>query len=290
MHAWLSVELSWRGAKGGAIANVRWPDGMSRFVKIALDQERAERLRQEHAALLTIAKTAPTGSVRVPSPLALRDEQEPVILIEQGLDGRRAASLAGSQIVGVFRQLSCWLVDWHNVTSEAQHGAPPLPDALAAGLGVTDTYAEWLRDRWSRIGDRTTSVAVHGDLTLWNVLVLADEQLGVVDWEEAMGRGVPLSDLFYAAVDAELARGRHRSRTVAFDVTFPTASSEIGLQCRRIADDLPVDRSIAQLYFHHTWLLHAHNEQTRGGSGEFQEIVHERLAVHPDLYPWDDGA
>jgi hypothetical protein len=287
----VSVKLSWRGAVGGATALVR-VEAEERFVKIAFDDARGDRLRREHAALSTLAVSASGHGVIVPTAISLRELDGMVLLTEDAIIGRVAAGVPPSQVEDVFERLAGWLAAWHRATLDAADALRPTERnvvELAQTLDVDRSYALWLEAALTATS-RTAraSVAVHGDLTMWNLLVArGGGAVAVIDWEDASPKGVPLSDLFYAAVDAELARGSYDDRLGAFDAVFPAPLTRIGETCRVVGASLALDAALLCLCFHETWLRHAANEAHRAdGRREFQEVVHRRLAVEPERYPW----
>jgi hypothetical protein len=115
--------------------------------------------------------------------------------------------------------------------------------------------------------------------------------IAVVDWEDASPSGVPLSDLFYAAVDAELSRGSYDTRLGAFDAVFPLPLTPIARICRTTGEGFGLDADLVRLCFHETWLRHAASEARKtDGRQEFQDLVHTRLALEPERYPWRSNA
>jgi hypothetical protein len=284
----VAATLSWRGRGGGATALVRSGPDPGRFVKVAFDGARAERLRHEHAALAATA-AAVGEAIVVPSVRSLRESDGLTFLVEDALDGRVAAGLPPLELEQLFERLAAWLVTWNERSTTAVNGACEVIE-LARALDVDARYMRRLSDACAGLVGACPRVEVHGDLTMWNVLWGMTGAIGVVDWEEASPHGAPLSDLLYAAVDAELAHGSHEHRLQAFDAVFSARPTPIGWTCRRAADRLALDTDIVRLAFHETWLRHAANQAVRGHGSEFQEIVHSRLAVYPERYPWEAGA
>jgi hypothetical protein len=287
--ATVAATLSWRGRTGGATALVRTGPDPVRFVKVAFDERRSERLRREHESLETIAAAAAGAGIVVPAAPALRERDGLILLLEGAVDGRVAAGLPPLELERVFERLAAWLVSWHERTVAVLSDADDVV-ALARAAGVDRGYERWLAELRASLPRRLPRVAVHGDLTMWNVLVGSAEAIGVVDWEEARTDGPPLSDLFYSAVDAELAHGAHGERLRAFDAVFHTSRTAIAAVCRRATDLLGLDGRAMRLAFHETWLQHAADQAVRGDGDAFEQIVQGRLAVEPERYPWSTGA
>jgi aminoglycoside phosphotransferase (APT) family kinase protein len=288
-RATVSATLSWRGRSFGATVLVRDGTEPMRFVKIAFDEARAERLRQEHAALVSVAAAAGGDSIAVPRALALLEREGRAFLIEDIVDGRVAAALPPEELAPLFERLAAWLATWNERTLGTANATDEVLE-LARAVDVEPAYDRWLRDAQVSLPAVTPRVAVHGDLTMWNVLSARSGEIGVVDWEDASPVGPPLSDLLYAAVDAELLFGAHNHRLQAFDAVFSDRPTAIGRLCRRTANRLALDAATARYAFHETWLRHAANQMIRGDGSEFPEIVHRRLAVDPERYPWGIGA
>jgi hypothetical protein len=116
-------------------------------------------------------------------------------------------------------------------------------------------------------------VDAHLDLTTANVL-LAGDDIAVVDWAEAHGGCLPLVDLLYAAADACAAADSYRDRAAA----FRSASYErlVHPHENRIAHALGLQPAVRELCLHATWLHHAVNE-LRGTATQtpFRRIVEE---------------
>lgn len=288
-RATVAVTLSWRGGTGGATALVRTGPDPARFVKIAFDERRAVRLRHEHESLETIAAGAAGAGIVVPAAPALREGDGLALLLEGAVDGRVAAGLPPLELERLFERLAAWLGSWHERTVAVLSDADDVL-SLARAAGVDSGYERWLAELRASLPRQLPRVAIHGDLTMWNVLVGRTGAIGVVDWEEARTDGPPLSDLFYSAVDAELAHGAHGERLRAFDAVFHTSRTAIAAVCRRTTDLLGLDGRAMLLAFHETWLQHAADQAVRGDGDGFEQIVRRRLAVEPERYPWSTGA
>ncbi|MFL5963667.1 MAG: phosphotransferase family protein [Gaiellaceae bacterium] len=286
----LVATISWRGRAGGATAVIGKTAGAQRFLKIAFDAARADRLRREHDRLSTVAVAASQATVTTPTPFGVREADGMLFLVEGIVEGRPAAALPPAAIGPLLDDVADWLATWHESTLTLSSGPEAASDLvrLARDLDLDPAYESWLRGLGARLPQVVPRVAVHRDLTMWNVLVASRTRaIGVVDWEDAAPAGAPLSDLFYVTVDAEFAHGRHDRRIAAFDAVFPHARTVVGAACTRAVQRLALDRAVVRCAFHETWLRHATNERVgSSGPGGFERIVLERLAVHPELYPW----
>src|SRR5581483_11665401 len=111
---------------------------------------------------------------------------------------------------GVGTRVADWLLTWNSTTR-----VPSLLDSarleseilgpaklIAPLLRDGGDYLHWLEGRCRTVvGWSVPRVAVHGDLTMWNVILGQSGALGVVDWESAREDGLPLVDLVYALAD-----------------------------------------------------------------------------------------
>jgi hypothetical protein len=160
---------------------------------------------------------------------------------------------------------------------------------LAPHLEGGEAYLDWLAGQCaSLVGRPMPRVAVHRDLTLWNVLLDGHGGLGVVDWESACQAGWPLTDLFYAAVDGVAATYGYGDRPAAFQACFAPGGAQASLVARwqqRLCDTLAIGPDAAALGWHACWLQHAANElAAASGNAErpFLQIV-QWLAQQPQF-------
>jgi hypothetical protein len=259
------------------------------------------KLERQATALEGPASTARTAGAAVPELIALRPLGARSVLYETCVGGASAAGLLASEperLPSILALLSDWLDRWQRVSLvERPAGSEELgsrilapAEALAPLLDHGDDYVLWLRTRCEAIaGHVLPLVDAHNDLTMFNVLV-TPSGVGVVDWEEASGGTLPLTDFFYAAVDATAAAARYADRIAAFDACFGGTgrSAELiaGIQ-RRLMSTAAMSAELAQLAFHACWLHHAANEQLDGSPEApppFLSIV-QRLAAGPDAWP-----
>jgi hypothetical protein len=185
-----------------------------------------------------------------------------------------------SEFRAIALRIAKWLAGW-NASTKAVSGEDALARTLAGyasalrpHLGDSTAYFAFLNDRIRAGSAKIPQVATHGDLTMWNVVV-GGAGLGILDWEEARTDGIPLTDLFYALVDATAACESYRQRPAAFESCLSGARRDaIGPLVKQAAEDLGMDRDATETCFHLCWLGHAANEVTRKGpGGAFLEIV-----------------
>ena len=151
-------------------------------------------------------------------------------------------------------------------------------------------YGDVLRQLATRLrGDRLSLTAAHNDLTMANVLI-ADDGIGIVDWEEAAPACLPLGDTWYALVDA-LARAMRTTHAAALgELLAGTAPlpPQLARAPESVARALALGDDHAIAGFHACWLRHASNEVRRGElDGRFLEIVR---ALADGAITWEAGA
>lgn len=294
------IQSRW-GKKGGT-AILHFFPGPSHVGKITLSGDPGSRVGAEATALEHLGARAMHAGARVPAAVVVRTATGRPLLVANRLEGRQAAQLLrrGSvAAVDVMTQLATWLERWNRSTrvlaavdAARLHEYLFEPAArLAPLLGSGAAYLEWLRALGDRaVGSMLPIVAAHNDLTMVNVLLQHELPPGIIDWEMADARGLPLADFCYAAVDAVATARRGSSRAQAFARCFRGETVEARTVWRlieriRAASDLADD--LVPLCFHACWLHHAANEVRRtpaGPPGPFLGILRS-LAEDPTGLP-----
>jgi aminoglycoside phosphotransferase (APT) family kinase protein len=194
----------------------RGGDEPAGVIKIARATAYVESLAAEQAVLARLQASAPHGiGQRVPVPLG-----SPSIL---GQPGSAETYRPGSSVsvrsarwprrsTTMRRDLeraAAWLFDLHDATATGSVDLGPsgfdLGGRIDRYVGVYGRYE--VEDRWFpqlrevAIGGRVALPRIlrHRDYGPWNVLVDADGQVSVIDWEVA-GDGPPLVDLVYFVI------------------------------------------------------------------------------------------
>lgn len=258
------------------------------------------RLEREVEALTGLGTAARAAGAAVPEPIGLRALGSHSVLFETGLAGESAAALLASRpnrLTAVLELVADWLDRWHRATlvertvqeQELDSAVLAAAEVLLPHLQNGERYVSWLRERCAVLaGAAIPCVATHNDLTMFNVLV-GTGRLGVVDWEEANEGGLPLTDFFYAAVDAVAAAARYANRMDAFEACFAPAGrrfQQIAQFRRRLTETTGASAELSELAFHACWLRHAANERLREASDPhppFLAIV-QRLAAGPEAW------
>jgi aminoglycoside phosphotransferase len=297
----ITISLSWRGAEGSAVALLL--DDRSRpsqVVKIALSEQRAAALAREARALESLGPSASAVGIRVPRVRAFR-KANPATLEQDYIAGRTAAVVLRSHRLSVnalLEQLAGVLRRWGVATATAETwDAGALERELlqparrmAPELGNGAEYlASITRLGEAFLGRPLARCVTHGDLTMENVMLRASGDIGLVDWEEAREAGLPLTDFYYAAVDAMLHGGRVRDRPEAFERCYVRASPDrvaVDRLATGIAEALDFRAGAEQVAFHACWLQHATNELDAAlpaAPRPFRDIL-QRIASSSDLF------
>jgi hypothetical protein len=232
-------------------------------------------------ALVRLGPAAAAAGATVPQVMASELSGRPAV-VESVVPGRNAYALLVAQpqrFESVGAALTGWLERWnaataveHALTRELLEDAIIEPAALLEhDLRRGPSARRRLEELCARIeGTRIPLVAVHGDLTMSNVLVDGD-RVGIVDWEHAAERGLPLTDFVYAVADAAAARTAYADRVAAaracFDPDGRDAAIVTGWQLR-LASALGLGDDLRELCFHACWLHHAANEAQRARNEE----------------------
>lgn len=238
-----------------------------------------DRLRQEADALSRFGPDARRSGAAVPQGRIAETGGGRSGLIMTALPGVPAATLLAarpSALGDVLETVLGWLHRWN-----ARTAAPAVldlgslnrmviepGDRLAGHMPDGADYRAALARLCDRCaGLRVPFVAVHNDLTMGNVLLNDAHGPGVVDWESAQERGLPLLDFFYAAADAVAATGGYGDRVRAFHEAFGGAGTTRALIAdreMRIRTDLGISGDLRELAFQACWLQHADDEHRAG--------------------------
>jgi hypothetical protein len=261
----------------------------------------APGLRSEALNLDALGAAVRGGGARMPDLHTIVSLDGRTMLIETVVPGVPVAPLLADNEKAfdrVFAGLVDWLEAWHRTTAAPRRPAAGELDtyvlepanAVAPLLRDGGRYLAFLEERCRAVESlRVPFVAVHNDLTMFNVL-LDKTRLGVVDWEAAADRGLPLTDFAYATVDAVAATSRYEDRLRAFRDSFMSASPysrAIAAAQLRLVSELEIAPEVAELSLHACWLRHAANAQQRTAAtrdGSFVDIVAE-LAASVAVWP-----
>ena len=264
-------------------------------VKAALDEAGVERVQAERAALELLGATAAAAGASVPVP---KPSSYPWMLAVDALAGRSAAAvLAGAprRLVPIEGAVADWLLRWNAATASHVPATVQLLERLlvgpverlvAAGI-ASERYARAMATLAARLEGRSLlMVAVHGDLTMANVLA-AKRAPGIVDWESATAAGLPLVDLWYAFADgvARAARVTHAAAVEALVTDTAPAPPALARLLDEHASALRLTVADRTLAFHACWLGHADNELRRGDKDRHFSGVVRAVAALRLLWP-----
>jgi len=217
----------------------------------------ARRELGEGRALAELGPAARAAGADVPEVVEEAELGGQPLLVTTGVEGRPASVLLAErpgrreELVG---RIAEWLLRWNLATAaETMLSRELLEREVLAPARVVGTLVPELERLVRAVEGRPVKlVAAHNDLTTANVLV-GDGRLGVVDWDTAAPRALPLTDLFYAVADAEAATRGFADRAAATNSEHE----------QRFRNALGLDDEVADLCFHACWLRHAANESLR---------------------------
>ena len=237
-----------------------------------------------------LEQAAEAAGARTPRLLAVGTVGDRPALAETILSGEPAARLLArspGRFGEVAGAVAGWLESWHQATARRTRGSisvlerdllAPLSE-IEAELPGAAAYRDWLAARCVAVASTEIPlVATHDDLTMWNVLLDRKGTVGVIDWAEARDDGLPLTDFFYAVVDAASACDGYGDRLGALRGCFEgggaRADAAVALR-ERLRLSLGLSAQAVELSFHSCWLGHAANELRASPSADrpFLEIV-----------------
>lgn len=288
--------LAWLGALGDplqsctAIIDVAWrPRSSTVLHRFGPDPEPdliakvGGGAAQEARALRDIAPTAARGFARVPGLLAESRVGEQAVAAQTPVSGRPASGLlerAPATAPTLLRRLAQGLVRWNRSTARPRPFSAA--DAEEMVLAPARRLAPTLDGGWAQLamlerlcaacqGQMVPFVSAHNDLTAVNMLVDDEGRIGVVDWEHASRRALPLGDLIYAAADLAAAAHGYRDRPAAHIDCFGPGgrltdlTAEVVEETRR---SFGISAEVGELCAQACWLQHADNEQRTAKSGQ----------------------
>jgi Phosphotransferase enzyme family len=273
--AHVAVTTSWRGPRGPIVLYCFAPAGADPWgiAKVAPETS------TEADLLDRLGDAARAAGARVPRLLAIGSVARNSVLVQTVMGGHVAADLlmrSPGRFPEIVGAMSSWQERWNRATvAIAPVTTGPLrrevvgpADELAGLIPDGAAYRDWLAARCASLPDRTLPlVAKHNDLTMWNVVLDGHGSIGVIDWAEAEESGLPLTDFFYAVVDAAAACDGYRSRLHALrDCFLPGGARQeaVARWQERLRASLQLTPAALELSFHACWLRHARNEHRAG--------------------------
>jgi hypothetical protein len=267
------------------------------IAKLRLHRDGDSQTLTEADALDEVGEKARAAGAVLPRRLAVGTVGSRIVLLESAVPGRVAALALQSrpaQLERVLERLVDWLARWHELTAHTTVLAPAdlerhlLRPAAALGEHVPNgrRYTSWLEQRCEAADNGSMPlVAVHNDLTMWNVALTGDARVGVVDWEAAQPSGLPLGDFAYAVVDAVAATRGYRDRLWAFEQCFAPAGAHTATVARlraRLCDALGLSRDQAELCFHAVWLRQTVDPRRLERASDRKDFLHILARVADD--------
>jgi hypothetical protein len=285
------IHAGWRSRRG-SIAVLRFsnhslPDCV---VKLAWSMESTISQLDEAELIPKLGPSVRAAGARIPEIITDALLHDQMITYQTALPGRLASVLlleSPGKINQIMKRIITWLEAWHQITRTPQrlnqqwfeqeilHPAT----SLAPLLKDEKSYLDWLTKRCDEIHYQVPLFSAHNDLTMWNILIDDQWQIGLVDWNSARENCFPFVDLLYAMTDAAMIASGYKERLKAFHECFSWGgrySAFIKQALFELQAKLEIPKDILDLSFHVCFIGHAANEQKSAESGDplsFLEIV-----------------
>ena len=291
--------------KEGSVAVHCFPGGAKKPSAAAkITTKPTETVIGEVTAHRRFGPIAHAAGAQVSQILSLTNLNDRSVLLQTALCGQSIGALLASRpnrLPVILERLVSWLESWNRSTRTTMPLEVELlereilaPAALVgAQLDASAEYQQWLKMTCcAQARTAIPLVTTHNDLTMWNLLLGVDDQLGVLDWESARENDLPFVDFFYAVTDAvAIARGfKERSKT--FEVCFVAGGAyehmveQLLVRLRRAIN---VPDELVELCFHACWLHHAANEHRATQPSDprpFLKIVQWLALNRPRVGSW----
>jgi len=283
---WLFTLLSGQSTAGDVVLRTGWrgPDAPSILYPLVYGETAPAvvakvrpigQTSEEADKLRSLGPAARQAGAAVPEPLAMGRVGQRTVLVERAISGQPVAEILAadpSRLEEILRLLTDWLSRWNVLTkrmvivSDALLEREILVPArrLAPFVPHSEEYIAYLLDLCRSVnGCQVPVVDCHNDLTMWNVMLDSRGDLGVLDWEAGESGDLPLTDLFYATVDAVGASLQCGDQPAAYEQCFGAGAAN-GMLARHLEDRLEDALHIAEgwraVCFHACWLRHAMHE------------------------------
>ena len=189
-----------------------------------------DRLNREVQNLNFVHSSRPAGFDSIPRVVAYEDYQQNRLLVETALVNQTMRpSVVRKQPEACLEAVLDWLIDLHQTTlrrdNDNANGFGRLVNApldyfeaaFPSLEGEIKLEAE-TREMANKLpGEEMPLVFEHGDLSSPNILMGKKKEIGVVDWELAEPRGLPVVDLFFFLTYIAFARKNARKNSECLD-------------------------------------------------------------------------
>src|SRR5439155_17105959 len=219
----------------------------------------------EAATLARLGPGARSAGAQVPQDLLLGRINDHPVLLQTVVRGQPLASVLASrpkQLLDLMDRLVAWLERWNRSTMamrpldfEVLDREILTPAALLGPLLERGReYRDWLTERCAAVvGMSVPLVATHNDLSMRNVFLMEQGQLGVIGWQAAREEGLPLVDFLYAVSDAAATARGFVDRPKAFEACFAPRGAHAKAVARfvgRLRCAVEIPDEVAELCFH----------------------------------------
>jgi hypothetical protein len=292
-------------SESGSITLLRFSNhSLPDFVmKLSWSRQSTIPLSDEVKLIPKLGPSAHTAGARIPEILPYNPFHDQKVSSQTALPGRLASVLLVESPRKIYQIMKCiitWLEAWHQITRTPQrlnqqwfeqeilHPAT----SLAPLLKDEKSYLDWLAERCEEINFQVPLFSAHNDLSMWNILLDEQGQIGLVDWNSARENCFPFVDLLYAMTDAVMIASGYKERLKAFQECFSWGGRYSAFIKKTLLDlkaKLEIPKDILDLSFHVCFIGHAANEQKSAESGDplpFLEIVHFLAKNRNEVKEW----
>jgi hypothetical protein len=298
------MHTSWRGERG-SIAVLRFSSDAipDQVVKLAWSKKITFTQVAEVELIPKFGPRARAAGARLPDILSVDQIHDRNVYSQTAIPGRLAAVLLlerPGKIYELMRRIVNWLEAWHRLTKVSQRldrhwfESELLSPAssLAPFIEEANSYLGWLSERCEEVDIPVPLTSAHNDLSMWNILLDDQGQVGVVDWNCAREKCFPFIDLLYAMTDAAMSASGYTERVKAFKECFTQGGRYSSFTKQTLIDlqtHLEIPKAVLDISFHICFIGHAFNEQNLAEPDEplqFLEIVRYLSQNRDELREW----
>ncbi len=188
------------------------------FVRVPRVFAYTEKIYNEFSNLSYFYETVRSPELKKTMPLPLmlsRDEHFPV-LIESALAGKSMSlDLQEKRMPYNFKIAIDWLISFHKETESLRTTIGDasltkyliaITDCFLSQLDKTDLtfFNDFFRNLFVEIdsfkGEEIPIASIHGDFNPFNILIIRDNKLSIIDWEDSLMNSLPFFDLYHLLV------------------------------------------------------------------------------------------
>jgi thiamine kinase-like enzyme len=236
-----------------------------------------ERLEREHRGLKHLGNLGFADQNTIPQVIFQGYHRDLFFVGESVLDGQPFVQRSTfDDQCRYARFVMQWMIDLGTTTRTAAAGSEvaalltPLYERFVQTFKPTLSQQQFLKEQLDEVGraDRIPLVLRHGDPGLQNMLILPDDTVAVLDWENAEIEGVSLWDVFYFLSAYCMKVGQVKagvSNLEAYEHYFLDESSLQSFvldSITRYCDALQLDRNLIVPLYYMFWMYRSLKQST----------------------------